>query len=164
MKKQPLKIDDFLSSWKLGYIFWPARNIPPPPSKIFSGFLRSFKLHKGILKCALSLLTFFSSFPPFSLPFSRPPSNSSLFFNLDKKFGGQNIYFPGWKPKQYMLPNRRLSPKRTFDSTFWNIISILAWLECILPRIMRATDRKTILYRLLWKKNVHHSDMFGRMN
>ena len=46
--------------------------------------MRSFKLHKGILTCILSLFSSFFSFPPFSLPFSSPPSNSSLFFNWDK--------------------------------------------------------------------------------
>ena len=35
-------------------------------------FLRSFKLHKGILTCVLSLFSFFSSsFPPFSFPFFK---------------------------------------------------------------------------------------------
>ena len=43
--------------------------------------------------CFITLF-FFSSFPPFPFLFSRSPSNSSLFFNLDKKLGGnaQNIY------------------------------------------------------------------------
>ena len=52
---------DLLKSGIQGYIFWP----------VFVDFLRSFKLHAGILTCVLSLFSFFSSFPPFSLPFFK---------------------------------------------------------------------------------------------
>jgi len=86
-----------------GYIFWPAENYFP----VFVDFLRSFKLHKGILTWVLSLFSF-SSFPPFPLLFSwSPPSNYSLFFNLDKNCpppppggDGQNIC-PGEKKQSY---------------------------------------------------------------
>ena len=48
------------------YILASQKNSSPPPLKffpVFVDFLRSFKLHKGILTCVLSLFSFFSSFP-----------------------------------------------------------------------------------------------------
>ena len=62
-----------------------------PPLKFFPVlwiFLRSFKLHKGILT---SVLLLFSSFPPFL--FSSSPSNSSPLFNLDKNIS-LHLYNP----------------------------------------------------------------------
>ena len=57
-----------------GYIFWPARKILPPSSKI---------------------LFFFILFPPFIFLCSSPPSNSSLFSTLDKNLGEiARIYIP----------------------------------------------------------------------
>ena len=76
------------------YILATQKNLPPPPLKffpVFVDFLRSFKLHKGILTCVLSLL-FFPLFPPFFHVFLQI---LPLFFNLDKNFplgNGQNIY------------------------------------------------------------------------
>ena len=70
-----------------GYIFWPARKILPPPlkSSLFLWiFLALFKLHKDIFTCVLSLFSFFLLIPLFPFLFSSHPSNSSLFFNLDK--------------------------------------------------------------------------------
>ena len=49
------------------YILASQKNISPRHLKLFPVFViffRSFKLHKGILMCVLSLFTF-SSFPPF---------------------------------------------------------------------------------------------------
>ena len=83
-----------------GCIFWPARKIPPP-SKILSCFcgffLRSFKLHKGILTCVLSFFSFFLLFSPFPFLFSSSPSNSSLFFNWDMGYGQNG---PHYAPKE----------------------------------------------------------------
>ena len=55
------------------YILSSKKN-PPLPSKffpVFVDFFRSFKLHKGILTCVLSLFSFFLLPPPFSLPFFK---------------------------------------------------------------------------------------------
>ena len=93
------------------YILSSKKN-PPLPSKffpVFVDFFRSFKLHKGILTCVLSLFSFFLLPPPFLFLFSSF-SNSSLFFNLDKPPppppGGwmARIYIPGSIPTRY-LPN-----------------------------------------------------------
>merc|ERR1711860_246555 len=72
-----------------GYIFWPARKIPPP-LKFFPVFVDFFCGHLSFT-CVLSLFSFFLLFPPFPFLFSCPPSNSSLFFNLDKKTWGGGI-------------------------------------------------------------------------
>ena len=75
-----------------------------PPLKffpVFVDFLRSFKLHKGILTCVLSLLSFFFSSPPFPFLFHEVLLQILLFFNLDKNSpppprGGKmaRIYIP----------------------------------------------------------------------
>ena len=62
--------------------------------------MQSLKLHKGILACVLSFSSFFSSFPPFSLPFFKSSFKFFPVFNLSKKFlpgGGEmaRIYIPG---------------------------------------------------------------------
>ena len=81
----------FLDLYKLlgmAGVYIPAsqKNSPHPPLKffpVFVDFLRSFKLHKGILTCVLSLFLFFI-FPPFPDLFTSPPSNS--FFQLGQKY------------------------------------------------------------------------------
>ena len=93
------------------YILSSKKN-PPLPSKffpVFVDFFRSFKLHKGILTCVLSLFSFFLLPPPFSLPFFKFFKFFPI-FQFGQKIppppGGwmARIYIPGSIPTRY-LPN-----------------------------------------------------------
>ena len=104
-REEDLGIFNHLYSNSGVYILASQKNSSPPPLKffpVFVDFLRSFKRHKGILTCVLSLFSFFSSFPPFSLPFFK---SSYKFFplfqygqkNSPPKGGGEmtsRIYIP----------------------------------------------------------------------
>ena len=78
------------------YILVSQKNSSPPPVKffpVFVDFLGVFKLHKGILKCVLSVFSLFSSFLPFSFPFSKS-FKFFPFFHFGQKIslGGGRIF------------------------------------------------------------------------
>ena len=93
------------------YILSSKKN-PPLPSKffpVFVDFFRSFKLHKGILTCVLSLFSFFLLPPPLFSSFFQVFQILPYFSIWTKKPpppGGwmARIYIPGSIPTRY-LPN-----------------------------------------------------------